>query len=418
MIVSEIAQNIVGSEIIKLSQEVQARIASGQKIHNLTIGDFDPKQFPIPAALKGFIIDELNNDQTNYPVAEGMPELRDAVSKYLYERSGLSYKRDEILIAAGARPIIYTIFKTLVDSKDRVLFATPSWNNNHYTGLMDATPAWIVTTPENRFMPTAKEIEKHINVIQLLCLCSPQNPTGTAFNKAELKAICDVVLAENKRRGPKEKPVYVMYDQIYWMLTTSDGKHFDPVTLRPEMKEYTIFVDGISKSLSATGIRVGWTMGPKFIINKMKSILSHIGAWAPRAEQLATARFIGNGSLHDQFMIGQRAKVENRIWGLYNGLCRLRHLGYGVDVIPPTGGIYLSVKFGIKGKVWKGKEITTTADITNFLLEAGIAMVPFYAFGSDKESNWYRASIGTISEADVPAIIKALSVALIELDGD
>ena len=160
--VSKLAENIIGSEIIKLAGEVNEKIKKGEKIYNLTIGDFNPKQFPIPAELKQMIVDEYFADQTNYPAADGMLELRNAVSNLLKERGGLEYKNDEILIAGGARPVIYAIFRTLVDANDTVIFAVPSWNNNHYTYLNGAKPVVIEATPANNFMPRAEDIKPHI----------------------------------------------------------------------------------------------------------------------------------------------------------------------------------------------------------------------------------------------------------------
>src|SRR5687767_5061912 len=122
MKVSKLADNIIGSEIIKLAAEVNEKIKQGEKIYNLTIGDFNPKIFPIPAELKQGIVDEYFADQTNYPAADGMQELREAVSKLLKERGGLNYSANEILIACGARPVIYSIFRTLVDPNDTVIF--------------------------------------------------------------------------------------------------------------------------------------------------------------------------------------------------------------------------------------------------------------------------------------------------------
>src|ERR1700753_39245 len=112
--VSKLAENIIGSEIIKLAAEVNEKIKKGEKICNLTIGDVNPKIFPIPAELKQNIIQAYENDHTNYPAADGMLELREAVSKLLKERGGLDYKTDEIVIAGGARPVIYAIFRALV----------------------------------------------------------------------------------------------------------------------------------------------------------------------------------------------------------------------------------------------------------------------------------------------------------------
>jgi aspartate aminotransferase len=415
--VSKLAENIIGSEIIKLAGEVNEKIKKGEKIYNLTIGDFNPKQFPIPAELKQMIVDEYFADQTNYPAADGMLELRNAVSKLLKERGELDYKNDEILIAGGARPVIYSIFRTLVDANDTVIFAVPSWNNNHYTYLNGAKPVVIQASPENNFMPKAADIKPYIQEASLLALCSPQNPTGTVFSKEDLEEICDMVLAENIRRGNDAKPLYVMYDQIYWALTFGNTKHYNPVTLRPEMRQYTVFVDGISKSLAATGVRVGWSMGPKKIIDKMKAVLTHVGAWAPKAEQMASAKYLDNLALYDAFIIEQKKKISDRLEGFYKGFMQLKSEGYGVHAITPQAAIYLTIQFTLKGKkTADGKVLENTADITRYILdEAKVAVVPFYAFGADKDSTWYRLSVGTCSMDDVSGAIESLRNALKKL---
>jgi len=417
MKVSKLAENIIGSEIIKLAAEVNEKIKSGEKIYNFTIGDFNPKEFPIPEELKQFILEEYQNNQTNYPAADGMPELRQAVSRLLKERGGLSYSADEILIAGGARPIIYSIFRTLVDPDDQVIFATPSWNNNHYTYLHSGKAIMIETHPETNFMPRAEDIRPFVSAASLLALCSPQNPTGTVFSKKDLGEICELVLQENKKRGPDKKPLYLMYDQIYWALTQEGITHYDPVSLYPDMRPYTIYVDGISKSLSATGVRVGWSMGPKPIIDKMKSILSHVGAWAPKAEQLATARYLSDLNTYDQYIAQQNQKIKLRLHGFYEGFMKLKQEGFAVDAVSPQAAIYLTVCFNLQGKkTADGKTLSNTKEVTAFLLnEAKLAIVPFYAFGTSDESKWYRLSIGTCSLKDIPEVFQKLREALLLL---
>jgi aspartate aminotransferase len=412
--VSKLAENIIGSEIIKLAGEVNEKIKLGEKIYNMTIGDFNPKEFPIPAELKQYIVDAYFDDQTNYPAADGMLELRNAVSHLLKERGNLDYKNDEILIAGGARPIIYSIFRALVDPNDTVIFAVPSWNNNHYSYLNTAKAIVIEATAQQNFMPTAADIKPFIQEATLVALCSPQNPTGTIFSKEGLEEICDMILAENARRGADEKPVYLMYDQIYWALTFGNNKHYNPVVLKPEMKAFTVFVDGISKSLSATGVRVGWSMGPKAIIDKMKAILTHVGAWAPKAEQVATAKYLSNLSLYDAFIEEQKTKVITRLDGFYKGFQDLKNEGFKVDAITPQAAIYLTIKFDLHGlKKTDGTILTTTKDITKFILdEAKLAVVPFYAFGADENSTWYRMSVGTCKVSDVQDVITNLRLAL------
>lgn len=416
--VSKLAENIIGSEIIKLAAEVNEKIKKGEKVYNFTIGDFNPKIFPIPAGLKSAIINSYEEDQTNYPAADGMLELRQAVSKLLKERGELDYKTDEIVIAGGARPVIYAVFKALVDTGDTVVFPVPSWNNNHYTYLNNAKPVLIETSPENKFMPLASDFKPHIGSANLIALCSPLNPTGTTFRKKDLEEICDMILEENeKRAGSDKKPLYLMYDQIYWALTYGETKHYNPVTLRPEMKNYTIFVDGISKSLAATGVRVGWSMGPPKIIDKMKSILTHVGAWAPKAEQMATAAYLNDLNSYDGFLSDIKTKINDRLVNFHKGFQSLKAEGFRVNSIAPEAAIYLTVQFALHGqKTADGTVLKTTQDVTKYILdEAKVALVPFYAFGASPDSSWYRLSVGTCKIEEIEAVIGSLRSALRKL---
>ena len=417
LIVSDIAENIIGSEIIKLAWEVNDKIKKGEKIFNLTIGDFNSKIFPIPQELKQEIISAYQADETNYPPAEGVPELRAAVCHFLNRLQGFDFKSDNIIIACGARPIIYAIYKTILDPGDTVVFPVPSWNNNHYVHLSSAKTVLVETKPENNFMPTAADFKKHIKEATLIALCSPLNPTGTTLSKQSLADICDLILEENLTRGEGKKPLYLMYDQIYWTLSFGSTKHYDPISLRPEMKDYTIFVDGISKAFAATGVRVGWGMGPKKVIDKMKSMLGHIGAWAPRPEQMATARYLVNDKAVDTYLTFIRNNVSERLNAFYKGFQELKKEGFKVDAIAPQAAIYLTVQFALHGKkTAEGNILSTTKEVTKYILdEAKVALVPFYAFGDSEDSSWYRLSVGTCKVEDAQAIITNLRNALKKL---
>lgn len=416
--VSEMAEHLIGSEIIKLAGEIKARMATGEKIYDLTIGDFNPKIFPIPTELKEEIIKAYQNDETNYPPANGIESLRKAVSGFIDEYQGLDYKADEILISGGARPLIYAIYQALLDPNDKVVFPVPSWNNNHYTHLSRSQKIMIETKAENNFMPSAEELKAVISDATLVALCSPLNPTGTVFSKAQLASICEMILAENKRReGTGDKPLYLMYDQIYNLLTFGNTVHHDPVKLYPEMKQFTIFVDGISKSLAATGVRVGWAFGPAKVIDKMKSILGHVGAWSPKAEQVATAAYLQNSANVKSYLTHFKSEVEYRLNAIYNGIQDLKAKGYIVDIIAPQAAIYLSVQFNLIGKTTQdGTTLNSTRDISAYLLnDAKLAIVPFYAFGTDETSTWYRISIGTLKREDIPAMFEHLEASLNKL---
>jgi aspartate aminotransferase len=415
--VSKMAQNLIGSEIIKLAGEVAAKIKAGEKIYNLTIGDFNPKIFPIPVELKNGIIEAYEQEETNYPPANGIAELRQSVASFVKINSGLDYSPDDVLIAGGARPLIYATYKALVDPADKVLFPVPSWNNNHYCHLSEANQVFIETKAENNFMPTAAELKPHLSTASLLALCSPLNPTGTVFSKEGLKEICELVIEENNRRGEGEKPLYIMYDQIYWALTYGETKHYDPVSLFPELKEYTIFIDGLSKAFAGTGVRVGWAFGPRFIMEKMKSILGHVGAWAPKAEQVATAKYLSNQELYQPYLKEFRANLQQRLDGYYEGFQSLKKEGFMVNAIAPQAAIYLTVQINLIGKTTaEGKQLATTPDITKYILDdAKVALVPFSAFGSSEDSVWYRLSVGTTNIADIEGVINNLRNSLKKL---
>ncbi|MCO5267453.1 MAG: aminotransferase class I/II-fold pyridoxal phosphate-dependent enzyme [Brumimicrobium sp.] len=415
--VSKLADQLIGSEIIKLSGEVNKLIGQGEKIFNLTIGDFNPNYFPIPDELKAEILKAYQSNITNYPAANGVIELRNAVSAFQKRRAGVTYTSDEILISGGARPIIYSVYATLVDPNDTVVFAVPSWNNNHYTYLNQAKSVVIEGKPENNFMPSAVDIKPYVKEATLIALCSPQNPTGTVFTKEGLEEICDLILAENHRRDEQTKPLYLLFDEIYWELMMDGVEHYNPVKLRPEMKNYTIFVDGISKSLSATGIRVGWGMGPEKVISKMKSLLTHVGAWAPKAEQIATANFLLNENAYDQFISEQRSKINLRLNGLYKGLKSLHTKGLNIDVIAPQGAIYLTIKLDLIGKMTpQGERLSNMKEVFEYILnQAKIALVPFYAFGTNHDLPWFRLSVGTLALEDIDKIIANLEEALEKL---
>jgi aspartate aminotransferase len=412
--VSQKAAHLIGSEIIKLGNEINQKIKEGQQIYNLTIGDFNPKVFNIPSVLKEYIIAAYQNDETNYPPADGIFELKKSIQQFISKFEHLDFADDEIMVAGGGRPLIYAIYQTIVDVNDKVLYPVPSWNNNHYCHLSDAQKVEIQTKPENGFMPTPEEIAPHLSDAVLLALCSPLNPTGTTFKKEQLLTICELVIAENKKREGIKKPLYVLYDQIYWMLRTDGIEHYNPVSLVPEMKKYTIFVDGISKSLAATGVRVGWSMGPAEVIGKMKSILGHVGAWAPKAEQVATAKFLNNEAALQLFLSELKQKIDTRFSGLFNGFKALKAKGFPVQIIAPEGAIYLTAQFALMGKeLPNGSIIKTTEDITSFLLNnAQLAVVPFTAFGCENGTDWYRISVGTLKENDIPELLQKLEMAL------
>lgn len=415
---SVLAETLKASEIVRLGATIKEKMRQGDKIYNYTIGDFDSSVFPIPTELEQEIIGAYKEGFTTYPAAEGNLDLREAVAAFMSSRGGLNYSaQNEILIAAGGRPLIYALYRTLVDKGDKVIYPAPSWNNNHYVHFNEGTHIMLEAHKENNFMLTAAQIAPHIKGATLISLCSPLNPTGTTFGKDELSKICDLVIEENKTRAEGEKKLFLMYDQIYWTLTFGDTVHHNPVTLNPAMKAFTIFIDGISKAFAATGVRVGWAMGPAEVLVKMRAINSHIGAWAPMAEQKAVARYLVRTNDVDKYFAHFKSEINIRLQNIFTGLQRMKAAGFSVDAISPEAAIYLTIQIDYAGKTTAdGKLLSTQAEVTSYILdEAKIAVVPFYAFGANSESSWYRLSVGTCKKEEIDEMLTALKNALEKL---
>ncbi|HEX7833176.1 MAG TPA: aminotransferase class I/II-fold pyridoxal phosphate-dependent enzyme [Thermoanaerobaculia bacterium] len=408
---SALAQGLIGSEVLKIAGEVRALIASGRAVANLTVGDFSPSEFRIPRLLESLIAENLANGQTNYPPSDGTLELRKSVVDLFREELGLTYPIESTLIAGGSRPIIYAAYAAVVDPGDKVIYPTPSWNNNHYTYMVGGKPIELAVGASTNFMPTAEMIRPHVRDARLIAVCTPLNPTGTVMAKHEVEAIARLVVEENERRADAgERPLFLLWDQVYWMLTFGDNKHWAPPQVVPESAAYTIFVDGISKAFAATGLRVGWTVAPPAITARMRDLLGHIGAWAPKAEQLAVASFLRQKDEIAAFHEQMTRELRLRLDALYDGLTAMRREGLPVNAIAPQGAIYLSVQFDLVDRM------KTNEAIRQFLLnEAGFAVVPFQAFGLKEEDGWFRLSAGAVSLSDIDAGLKRVRDALLRV---
>ena len=405
---STLARGMTGSEVLKIASEVRALMAAGRAVANLTVGDFSPSEFRIPALLESLIAKNLADGQTNYPPSDGTLELRKSVIELFRDDLGLTYPLDATLIAGGSRPIIYAAYASVVDPGDKVIYPTPSWNNNHYTYLTGGVPVELVVGAETNFMPTAEMIRPHVRDARMIAVCTPLNPTGTVMAKEEVEAIAHLVVEENERRAETgERALFLLWDQVYWMLTFGDNQHWAPPQVVPESAAYTIFVDGISKAFAATGLRVGWTVAPPAVTARMRDIIGHVGAWAPKAEQLAVASFLRQKDEIAAFHESMVRELRLRLDALYDGLMAMRRDGLPVNAIAPQGAIYLSVQFDLIDR------FGTNENIRKFLLdEAGFAVVPFQAFGLKREDGWFRLSAGAVSVRDCEEGLQRVRAAL------
>ncbi len=409
-----LAAALKGSEILRIATEIRGRLAAGEKVCNLTVGDFDPRQFRVPRLLEDETVNALRRGETNYPPGSGMPMLREAVREFSARGLGLDYPVEGILVTSGSRPGVYGTYRALVGAGERVVFGVPSWNNDYYCQMIGADAVPVECSPKEAFLPTRARLEPVIRGARLLALNSPLNPCGTAFSAESLGDICDLVLEENARRSDSEGPLYLMYDHVYWQLTFGDVRHVNPVSLRPAMRPYTILVDGISKAFAATGMRVGWVLGPTPAIRVMEKILSHAGTWAPRAEQIGTAALLRDAEAIAGFRASLIAGIRQRLDLLHQSIQAMRREGHPVDSVEPMGAIYLSARFDLAGKVTPdGVRLAGPDDVRRWLLqEAGMAVIPFSAFGSGTGGDWYRLSVGAVSVEAIEGCLPRLRAGL------
>jgi aspartate aminotransferase len=407
---STLAKGVVGSEILKIAGEVRALKAKGATVCNLTVGDFDPACFPIPSELMDGTRKALAEGHTNYPPSDGVLPLREAVVAFYKRELGLEYPVESVLITGGARPLLYGSYRTLVDPGESVIYTVPSWNNNHYAYLSGAKAVEIPVTAEANFFPTLEQLKPNLGAARMLVINSPLNPTGTAISREALKAITEAVVEENRRRRAEGRRVlFFVYDQVYWTLTFGATEHLTPVQLVPESAPYVIFIDALSKAFCATGMRVGWGVMPPAVRDRMSDILGHVGAWAPKAEQMATAALLLDPSTIQRFQKHLKAELRLRLDALFEGFEGLRKAGLPVEAVSPQGAIYLSVRFNAFGKTIKGRKIERNEDIRQLLLqEAGLAIVPFQAFGLKEENGWFRISVGACTLADIEGMFPRL----------
>lgn len=388
--------------MLRIAGEVRAAVAAGRDVVNFTVGDFEPREFPLPRKLVDGIKAALDAGHSNYPPSNGILELRKAVLAFYQRELQLDYPLESVMIAGGARPLIYAAYRTLVDPGDSVVFPVPSWNNNHYAYLCGGRAIPLEVKREHQFHPTPEQVAAVLPGARLLSLSSPLNPTGTGIRSEVLAAICRQVVDENRRRERAgERALFLLFDQVYWATAFDSALPASPPSLVPEVAPWTVLVDAISKSLAATGLRVGWALAHPAVTARMSDLLGHIGAWAPKPEQVATAGFLADPAAFHEFRGQMAVRLRTRLQALHAGIVRLRARGLPVEAVEPEGTLYLSVRFALGGTL-RGRTIHSNEDMRKLLLEeAGVAVVPFQAFALPHEDGWFRLSVGAVSVADI-----------------
>ncbi len=370
-------QNLKPSATLAITAKAKALKAEGIDVIGFGAGEPD---FDTPDNVKDEAINAINEGFTKYTVVGGTDELKDSIIATLKRDHNLSYERNEIIVSCGAKHTIYNITQALFEAGDEIIIPAPYWvSYPDQIMLTGATPVLLQTEESNKFKIDPDELKMSINSnTSAIILNYPSNPTGTTYSEDELRVIVDICL---------ESGMTIISDEIYEKILYGDNVHVPVATLSKEARESTMLVNGVSKSYSMTGWRIGYAAGNKEVVSAMSKLQGQSTSNPSSISQMATIEAL-NGP---QGFIKERAQEFHRRKNYI--VTRLNNID-GFSCFDPLGAFYVFPSIsGFVGKEFNGKKINGSIDFTEFLLEqAKVAVVPGIAFGKE---NYLRISYAT-----------------------
>ena len=264
LLISRIVQSLEPSATLAMAAKAKALARAGKTVYDFSVGEPD---FTTPAHICQAAVAAMQDGHTHYTVASGIPELRQAVAKSYRERHGLPYAPEQVVVSNGAKHSLHNVFTALCNPGDEVIIPAPYWvSYAELVKLTGAKPVIVETREAEDFKLSPAQLKAAITPRStILLLCSPSNPTGSLYSPEELEALADVVL---------ERKLLVVSDEIYERLIYGGNRFASFPTLRPELQERTIVVNGVSKSYAMTGWRIGWTLSPPNVAKAMADLQS------------------------------------------------------------------------------------------------------------------------------------------------
>lgn len=369
------------SSTLAITAKAKELKAQGYDVIGLGAGepDFNTPKHIIDAAFQATM-----DGQTKYTPSAGLPRLKEAIINKLKNDQQLSYKPSEIIVCTGAKHALYTLFQAILDEGDEVIVPTPYWvSYPEQIKLAAGVPVYVEGKEENEFKITAKELEQAItNKTKAVILNSPSNPTGTLYTEEELKQIGDVCVKHN---------LLIVSDEIYEKLVYGDAKHLSIAQLSPSLKELTVIINGVSKSHSMTGWRIGYACGNETIIQAMTNLASHSTSNPTTLSQYgAIAAYEGPQEPVEEM----RQAFEERLNKIYARLIQIE----GITCVKPKGAFYLFPN------VKKAAQLTGFDSVDDWvkalLEEEKVAIVPGSGFGApDNARLSYATSLDLLEQA-------------------
>ncbi|NTW56035.1 MAG: pyridoxal phosphate-dependent aminotransferase [Chlorobiaceae bacterium] len=372
------------SQTMRITALANKMKAEGKDIVSLSAGEPD---FPTPDFVNQAGIDAIKAGFTRYTANSGIPELKKAIVEKFRRDNGLEFNVNQIIVSNGGKQTLANTFLALCQEGDEVIVPAPYWVSfPEMVRLAGATPVIVHTTLENEYKLTPEQLEAVITPkTKILVLNSPSNPTGAVYGEAEVRALMKVV----EGRG-----IFVVSDEMYDMITYGGVKPFSPARI-PEMDGWVIVSNGVSKTYSMTGWRIGYLAGPKWLIDACDKIQSQTTS-NPNAiaQKAAVAALTGDQSVVEE----RRAEFEKRRDYMYQALNGIP----GFRTALPQGAFYIFPDIsGVLGKTFNGIHMKDSADVAEYLLrDHYVATVPGDAFGAPENLRLsYAASIDSLEEA-------------------
>ncbi len=374
------ARAIKPSPTLATAAKAKAMKAQGIDVVDFGVGEPD---FDTPENVKLAGIKAIQSGFTKYTPAGGTDELKEAVIEKFKKDNGLNYEKSQILISCGAKHSLYNIAEALFDPGDEVIIPSPYWVSYPDQVLLnDATPVIVETTEEEGFKLSAKKLEKSITSrTKAIVLNTPSNPTGLAYDKQTLADIAALAVRHN---------IYVISDEIYEKLIYDGFTHTSIASLGTGIHNLTIVVNGVSKSHSMTGWRIGFAAGPKDVISAMSNIQSQSTSNPTSISQKAAVEALRGPQGFIQTMNQEFDKRRKYM------IDRLNKIP-GISCVMPVGAFYAFPNVSkLYGKSAPGRTIKNSSDLSALLLEdAKVALVSGDAFGAD---SYIRLSYATSME--------------------
>ena len=388
-IVSNNLKRIKPSPTLAVTQKAREMRDAGKDIIGLGAGEPD---FDTPDNIKEAAIDAIRRGETKYTAVDGTPKLKKAIQGKFSRENNLSYELSQISVGTGGKQIIYNAFMATLNPGDEVIIPAPYWvSYPDMVLLAGGKPKIVQCSEKNEFKIKPKELKKVISKkTKWLIINSPSNPTGSCYTEEELEELSEILI--------KNKRIYILSDDIYEHITY-DGFKFFTIAQIDVLKDRTLTMNGVSKSYSMTGWRIGYGAGPKEIIKAMAKIQSQSTTNPSSISQAAAVEAL-NGT--QEFIKTRTESFKERRDFVVKSLNKIK----GLTCFKPNGAFYVfpNCKSCLNKKDIKNNKIKTDKDFVESLLEnAGIAVVQGSAFGLP---GFFRISYATSMENLQKALAK------------